>query len=59
MALNMMDIVEKRGMEIDLHRLPGNAGYPGYPLFRPGSGGGWMFYSMRQPIIKTAPVLTD
>ena len=22
MALNMMDIVEKRGMEIDLHRLP-------------------------------------
>ena len=22
MALNMMDIIEERGMEIDLHRLP-------------------------------------
>ncbi len=30
LALNMMDIVEKRGMEIDLHRLPEivwNSGY--------------------------------
>lgn len=28
MALNMMDIVEKRGMEIDLHRFPGDARNP-------------------------------
>ena len=28
MALNMMDIVEKRGMEIDLHRLPEMLGIP-------------------------------
>ena len=45
-------------MEIDLHRLREMLGIPVIPV-RPGSGGGWMFYSMRQPIIKTAPVLTD
>ena len=28
LALNMMDIVEKRGMEIDLHRLPELLGFP-------------------------------
>ena len=28
LALNMMDIVEKRGMEIDLHRLPEMLGIP-------------------------------
>ena len=32
MALNMMDIVEKRGMEIDLHRLPEMLGIPAIPV---------------------------
>ena len=32
MALNMMDIVEKRGMEIDLHRLPEMLGIPVVPV---------------------------
>ena len=32
MALNMMDIVEKRGMEIDLHRLPEMLGIPVIPI---------------------------
>lgn len=31
-ALNMMDIVEKRGMEIDLHRLPEMLGVPVVPV---------------------------
>ena len=31
-ALNMMDIVEKRGMEIDLHRLPEVLGAPVIPV---------------------------
>ena len=31
-ALNMMDIVEKRGMEIDLHRLPEMLGVPAIPV---------------------------
>ncbi len=32
LALNMMDIVEKRGMEIDLHRLPEMLGVPVIPV---------------------------
>ena len=32
MALNMMDIVEKRGMEIDLHRFPEMLGIPVIPV---------------------------
>lgn len=32
LALNMMDIVEKRGMEIDLHRLPEMLGVPAVPV---------------------------
>ncbi len=32
MALNMMDIVEKRGMEIDMHRLPEMLGIPVIPV---------------------------
>lgn len=32
LALNMMDIVEKRGMEIDLHRLPETLGIPVIPV---------------------------
>ena len=32
LALNMMDIVEKRGMEIDLHRLPEMLGIPVIPV---------------------------
>nr|WP_307760509.1 ferrous iron transport protein B [uncultured Peptostreptococcus sp.] len=32
MALNMMDIVKKRGMEIDLHRLPEMLGIPVIPV---------------------------
>ena len=32
LALNMMDIVEKRGMEIDLHRLPEMLGIPVVPV---------------------------
>ena len=32
MALNMMDIVEKRGMEIDLHRFPEMLGIPVVPV---------------------------
>lgn len=32
MALNMMDIVEKRGMELDLHRLPEMLGIPVIPV---------------------------
>ena len=31
-ALNMMDIVEKRGMEVDLHRLPEMLGVPVIPV---------------------------
>ncbi len=31
-ALNMMDIVEKRGLEIDLHRLPEMLGVPAIPV---------------------------
>lgn len=31
-ALNMMDIVEKRGMELDLHRLPEMLGVPIIPI---------------------------
>ena len=32
LALNMMDIVEERGMEIDLHRLPEMLGIPTIPV---------------------------
>lgn len=32
LALNMMDIVEERGMEIDLHRLPEMLGLPAVPV---------------------------
>ena len=32
LALNMMDIVESRGMEIDLHRLPEMLGIPAIPV---------------------------
>lgn len=32
LALNMMDIVDKRGMEIDLHRLPEMLGVPCIPV---------------------------
>ncbi|MCI9216098.1 ferrous iron transport protein B [Lachnospiraceae bacterium 42-17] len=32
LALNMMDIVEERGMEIDLHRLPEMLGTPAIPV---------------------------
>ena len=32
MAVNMMDIVEKRGMEIDMHRLPEMLGIPVIPV---------------------------
>lgn len=32
LALNMMDIVEKRGMEVDLHRLPEMLGIPVIPV---------------------------
>ncbi len=32
LALNMMDIVEKRGMEIDIHRLPEMLGIPVIPV---------------------------
>lgn len=32
LALNMMDIVEERGMEIDLHRLPEMLGLPAIPV---------------------------
>lgn len=32
LALNMMDIVEDRGMEIDLHRLPEMLGIPAVPV---------------------------
>ena len=32
LALNMMDIVEQRGMEIDLHRLPEMLGIPVVPV---------------------------
>ena len=32
LALNMMDIVQKRGMEIDMHRLPAVLGIPVVPL---------------------------
>lgn len=39
MALNMMDIVEERGMEIDLHRLPEMLGIPVIPVSaRKGTG---------------------
>jgi ferrous iron transport protein B len=31
-ALNMMDIIEERGMEIDLHRLPEMLGIPAIPV---------------------------
>lgn len=38
-ALNMMDVVEKRGMEIDLHRLPEMLGVPVIPVSaRKGTG---------------------
>lgn len=32
LALNMMDIVEERGMEIDMHRLPEMLGVPAIPV---------------------------
>lgn len=32
LALNMMDVVEERGMEIDLHRLPEMLGTPAIPV---------------------------
>lgn len=32
LALNMMDVVEERGMEIDLHRLPEMLGVPAIPV---------------------------
>jgi len=39
LALNMMDIVEERGMEIDLHRLPEMLGIPVIPVSaRKGTG---------------------
>lgn len=39
MALNMMDIVEKRGMEIDTHRLPEMLGIPVFPSLQRKRGG--------------------
>ena len=39
MALNMMDIVEKRGMEIDTHRLPEMLGIPVIPRLCEKTGG--------------------
>ena len=53
MALNMMDIVEKRGMEIDLHRLPEMLGIPVIPVSARGEG--WMCCSMRPSTTRTAP----
>lgn len=42
MALNMMDIVEKRGMEIDTHRLPEMLGIPVIPGLLRENGRDWM-----------------
>ena len=38
LALNMMDIVEERGMEIDLHRLPEMLGIPAFRFLHEKSG---------------------
>lgn len=46
LALNMMDIVEKRGMEIDLHRLPEMLGIPVIPVSARKKKG-WTFSCMR------------
>ena len=48
LALNMMDIVEKRGMEIDFHRLPEMLGIP-YPDFSAYEEGLNILMRMRQP----------
>ena len=53
LALNMMDIVEKRGMEIDTHRLRKCLGFRSF-RFPPESGPVLMCCSMRRHIIKTA-----
>ncbi len=42
LALNMMDIVEERGMEIDLHRLPEMLGIPVVPVSAR-KNGDWIF----------------
>ena len=41
LALNMMDIVEERGMEIDLHRLPEMLGHSGHSGLRPQDDRSW------------------
>ena len=55
MALNMMDIVEKRGMEIDTHRLPEMLGIPVIPSLRE-NGRDWMCCFMQQHIIRIATI---
>ena len=47
LALNMMDIVKERGMEIDLHRLPESPWF----RFRPRRGQGWISCYTRWCII--------
>ena len=54
MALNMMDIVEKRGMEIDLHRLPEMLGIRSSRC-RPASAAAWTRCSTPPPTTRTAP----
>jgi len=53
MALNMMDIVEKRGMEIDTHRLPEMLGIPVIPV---SARRDWMCCFMQQHIIRIATI---
>ena len=57
LALNMMDIVEKRGMEIDLHRLPEMLGVPVIP-FLPESAAAWTHCCMQQPTTKARQTRT-
>lgn len=51
LALNMMDIVEERGMEIDLHRLPEMLGIPAIPVSAR-KRQDFPYYFMRLHIIK-------
>lgn len=57
LALNMMDIVEERGMEIDLHRLPEMLGIPVIPVSARKKLDS-IFLCMQLPIIKESQPIT-
>ena len=58
LALNMMDIVEERGMEIDMHRLPEMLGIPVVPVSaRKKRGLDFLMHAVAHHVDKDEPVV--